>query len=286
MRRRARTCTCSPPTPAWQARGRSAKSALSACRKPQLQFSDSSTSSPSTGVQQMNDHRYVIQSDARLGTLFSTCRYKLKITDGGSDQNPRNEEVKFALTFDHLVSKRIIDIYGTRCAGLSPLNEAENVNGAETSALTRAEAPSMLAAGVPKSPEEIRRNARQFGQAITNSIRSGGRYGGKPFVSLYSHPDLPPEELKKSETISPAMRIAARAPSSTNGRAAPVEQSSDEQDGDGRHGGPGDGLRGDAHAVRSLQQPAQPLCVPQETRSALLPPRLPAVPPKHAIPAL
>jgi len=168
---------------------------------------------PSTGIQQMNDHLYAAQSDARLAALFAggACKYKLKITDGGSDQNPRNDEVKFADTYDHTTSGRIMDIHGTRCAGLSPLNEAEHVNGAETSALTKAEAPSMLAAGVPTSPEELRRNARQFGQAITNAIGAGGRYAGKAFLSIYSHPDLPPEELKKSETISTAMRIAVRA---------------------------------------------------------------------------
>jgi len=69
-----------------------------------------------------------------------------------------------------------LDVHVTRCADLSPLIEAEHLNGAETSAVAMAKAPSMLAAGVPKNSAELKRNAREFGQAQTNAI-SVGKYG-------------------------------------------------------------------------------------------------------------
>jgi hypothetical protein len=103
-----------------------------------------------------------------------------------------------------------LDIHVVRCAELSPLNEAEHLNGVVTSAVTMAEAPSVLAAGVPKNSAELKRIARAFGQALTNAI-SGGEYGGANINSIYSHPDLPPGVLEKSETIKPAMRLAMRA---------------------------------------------------------------------------
>lgn len=168
---------------------------------------------PSTGLQQINDHRYAVSSNARLLKFFGTgdCKYKLKVTDGGSDQNPRNEEVKWGDTFDHLLSGRVMDVHVTRCAKLSPLSEAEHVNGEESAAVAAStEVPSMLAAGVPTSRAELQRNARMFGQALTNAI-SGSTYGGQRITSLYSHPELPEEERQSSETISPAMRIAVRA---------------------------------------------------------------------------
>lgn len=166
---------------------------------------------PSTALQQLNDHLYAVASHPKLKPFFTdVCLYKLKITDGGADQNPRNDEVKYADTVDHLRSRRIMDIHATRAAGLSPLNEAEHLNGEETSTVTKAEAPSMLAGGVPKNEAELRRNARQFGQALTNAI-SGGKYGGQRILSLYSHPQLPLTENEKSETIGPDARHAARA---------------------------------------------------------------------------
>ena len=166
---------------------------------------------PSHGLQQMNDHLYAVASHPQLKVYFrDRFLYKLKVTDGGADQNPRNEEVQFADTYDHVTSGRLMDAHVVRCAGLSPLNEAEHVNGAETSAVSMSEVPSMLAVGVPKTPEELRRNARAFGQAITNAI-SGGKYGGTIITSIYSHPNLPPDELQKSETIDSATRLAVRA---------------------------------------------------------------------------
>jgi hypothetical protein len=49
-----------------------------------------------------------------------------------------------------------LDIPVVRCEELSPLNEAEHLNGAETSAVAMAEALSMLAAGVPKNSAELK----------------------------------------------------------------------------------------------------------------------------------
>jgi hypothetical protein len=45
----------------------------------------------------------------------------------------------------------ILDIHVFCCVKLSPLNEAGHLNGAETSAVAMKEAPSLLAAGVPKN---------------------------------------------------------------------------------------------------------------------------------------
>jgi len=55
-----------------------------------------------------------------------------------------------------------------------PLNEVGYLSGAKTSTVAMAEAPSMLAAGEPKNSAELIRNARVFGQALTNAILGGG----------------------------------------------------------------------------------------------------------------
>ena len=105
----------------------------------------------------MNDHLYAVASHDKLKELFEDVfLYKLKVTDGGADQNPRNMEVQFADALGHVTSGRVLDIHVMRCAELSPLNEAEHLNGAETSAVAMAEALSMLAAGVPKNSAELK----------------------------------------------------------------------------------------------------------------------------------
>jgi hypothetical protein len=48
-----------------------------------------------------------------------------------------------------------LNIRVARCVELSPLNEAGHLNGAETSAVTMAEAPSILTSGVPKNSADI-----------------------------------------------------------------------------------------------------------------------------------
>jgi len=88
-------------------------------------------------------------------------------------------EVQFAGALGHVTSGRVLDIQVVRCAELSPLNEAGHLNGAETSAVTMAETPSMLAAGVPKNSAELKRNARAFGQALANAISGGGSMAGQ-----------------------------------------------------------------------------------------------------------
>jgi hypothetical protein len=139
------------------------------------------------------------------------------------------------------------------------------------------EAPSMLAAGVPKNSAEIKRNARAFGQALTNAI-SEGKYGGANINSIYSLPELPLSVLEKSDTNNPAMRLAMRA---INGRWPMREKYA--------HGGPdspGQGLPGHALALRPLQQPAEPLCVPGSARPLVLQGRLRTLLRGHAFPAM
>ena len=95
---------------------------------------------------------------------------KGKVTDGGSDQNPRHFEVQFADTYEHLVSGRLYDGHFCRCGGLSIYNEAEHANGEETSAVSKAEVPSMVARSTPTSAAEIKSNGRSMMRAIANSI--------------------------------------------------------------------------------------------------------------------
>jgi hypothetical protein len=46
---------------------------------------------------------------------------------------------------------------------------------------------------------------------------SQGKYGWENINSIYSHPDLPPGVLEKSEAINPAMQLAMRAISNAHG---------------------------------------------------------------------
>ena len=59
------------------------------------------------------------------------------ISDGGWDHNPRNSEVRFGLTLEHLENKRLYTNASVWAAGMSSYNEAKRVNGAETCAQHR-----------------------------------------------------------------------------------------------------------------------------------------------------
>ena len=60
------------------------------------------------------------------------------ISDGGWDHNPRNSEVRLALTFEHLDNGRLYTNTSVRAAGVSSYNEAERVNGVETRSVQKA----------------------------------------------------------------------------------------------------------------------------------------------------
>ena len=181
------------------------------CQKEAVAVSRLLYDRPSTATQQVNDSMYAISAVPRLRCFVrDQCMLKGKVTDGGSDQNPRHFEVQFADTYEHLVSGRLYDGHFCRCGGLSIYNEAEHVNGEETSAVSKAEVPSMVARSTPTNAAEIKSNGRSMMRAIANSI-SGGTYAGKPLTSLLSHPDLGGDDASASETITPELRLAARS---------------------------------------------------------------------------
>ena len=100
--------------------------------------------------------------------------------------------MQYALTRDHLSADRNYDCHSARAAKLSSYNEAERVNGAETSAVTKAEVPSLLKLGPPRNSSELQRNRRAFQMAITNAI-GDGRYSptsDNPYWEAYCLPIL------------------------------------------------------------------------------------------------
>ena len=116
-------------------------------------------------------------------------------------------EVQFADALDHFTSGRVLDIHVVRCAELSPLNEAGHLNGAETS-----DGRSAIDAGCWRAEEFGGAQTKRTGiRSGPNECDLGGKYGGANINFIYSHPDLPPGVLEKSETINPAMRLARRA---------------------------------------------------------------------------
>ena len=67
-------------------------------------------------------------------SLPAELMMSLKLSDSGPDHNPHSGEVQFAETIDHLVYDREQNGAVVRAAGSSPLNHAEQLNGAETKA--------------------------------------------------------------------------------------------------------------------------------------------------------
>ena len=92
-----------------------------------------------------------------------------------------------------------------RCVRLSPYNEAERVNAAETESVSKLDVPDLHALGLPRTSAELLRNRRSFAKAIANCIGSV-TYAGKKIPSMTSFPGDP-----HSEDISDAERTAARS---------------------------------------------------------------------------
>ena len=140
----------------------------------------------STPLQQFNDLALVMRDPQmeshRMGGEITY------ISDGGWDHNPRNSEVRFGLTLEHLENKLLYTNASVRAAGMSSYNEAERVNGAETCAAQKAnlQGAVFLAEDESLPPNEallVRR--RRFQSVLTHAL-SGAVYAKQHITSLAS----------------------------------------------------------------------------------------------------
>ena len=136
--------------------------------------------------------------------MDTQCVNFFGLTDNGWDHCVKVWEVRYAIARDHLTADRNFDCRAARAAGLSSFNEAEHLNGEETSAVAKAEVPSLLKLGLPRNASELQRNRRAFQNAVVFAI-SGGTYAQCPIVSRAVTPDDPEVPF-----IPEAERLAAR----------------------------------------------------------------------------
>ena len=114
------------------------------------------------------------------------------MSDGGWDHNPRNTEVRLALTFEHLHNQRPFTMACCRAAGLSSFNEAERVNGAETRSVQKGKLKQavLLDSDALLPPAEVLAVRRRRFQCLLGNAIAGATYSKKPIISLMSHPGV------------------------------------------------------------------------------------------------
>ena len=119
------------------------------------------------------------------------------ISDGGWDHNPRNSEVRFGLTLEHLENKRLYTNASVRAAGMSSYNEAERVNGVETSAVQKANLQGTVFLPEDESlpsNEALSVRRRRFQSVLTHAL-NGAVYAKQNITSLASHPGVEGSDL-------------------------------------------------------------------------------------------
>ena len=130
------------------------------------------------------------------------------ISDGGWDHNPRNSQVRFGLTLEHLENKLLYTNASVRAAGMSSYNEAERVNGAETCAAQKVnlQGAVFLAEDESLPPNEaLSLRRRRFQPVLTHAL-SGAVYAKQHITSLASHPGV-----ERSELYTTHFRLECRA---------------------------------------------------------------------------
>ena len=159
----------------------------------------------STPCQQINDCQFLLDESPALKSCVDECTVKLMLSDGGWDHQVRNDEVQYAITRDHLASDRNVDYNFCRNANASSYSEAERVNASETTAMTKADVPSLGKLPLPRNATELKRNRRAVLRAIVNALK-GATYAKRNLLSIESTTDAP-----SAPFISEAERLAARA---------------------------------------------------------------------------
>ena len=111
------------------------------------------------------------------------------------------------MTFEHLHNQRPFTMACCRAAGLSSLNEAERVNGAETRSVQKGKLKQAVLldsdASLPRAEVLAVRQPR-FQSVLANAI-AGATYSKKPIISLMSHPGV-----EGSDTFSQDFRMYCR----------------------------------------------------------------------------
>ena len=140
----------------------------------------------STPLQQFNDLALVMRNpQMESHQMGGGITY---ISDWGWDHNPRNSEVCFGLTLEHLENKRLYTNASVRAAGMPSYNEAKRVNGAETCAAQKAnlQGAVFLAEDESLPPNEALSVRRRWFQSVLTHALSGVVYAKQHITSLAS----------------------------------------------------------------------------------------------------
>ena len=143
----------------------------------------------STPMQWLNDFMLVLQHPDLAGIKKGELTI---ISDGGWDHQPRNSEVRFALTLEHVVNQRNYTGAFVRAVGLLSYNEAERQNGAETQCVQKAclkEVVLLPADDSLPAKEALVVRRRRFQNVLVAAI-SGGMYAGQPIRRSVSNPTM------------------------------------------------------------------------------------------------